>query len=118
MSERHFVEPRDAANLTRFANELTDATARPITWIHLPVPIERDDDAYFAPLEELAIGDAELYFGLVHRVDGVAGAARRIEAAGRHVEEFGVATECGIGRAPQDATADIFRTHVAVAAGR
>ncbi len=118
VGERHFVEPRDAANLTHFANELTDATTRPITWIHLPVPIERDDDAYFAPLEELAIGDAELYLGLVHREDGVAGAARRIEAAGRHVEEFGVATECGIGRAPQDATADIFRTHVAVAAGR
>ena len=118
VSERHFVEPRDAANLTHFANELTDATTRPITWIHLPVPIERDDDAYFAPLEELAIGDAELYLGLVHREDGVAGAARRIEAAGRHVEEFGVATECGIGRAPQDATEDIFRTHVAVAACR
>ena len=118
VGERHFVEPRDAANLTRFANELTDATARPITWIHLPVPIERDDDAYFAPLEQLAIGDAELYLGLVHREDGVDGAARRIEAAGRHVEEFGVATECGIGRAAQDATADIFRTHVAVAAGR
>lgn len=116
VGERHFVEPRDAANLTRFANELTDATARPITWIHLPVPIERDDDAYFAPLEQLAIGDAELYLGLVHREDGVDGARRRIETAARHVEAFGVATECGIGRAPQDATEDIFRTHVAVAA--
>ena len=116
VGERHFVEPRDAANLTRFANELTDATARPITWIHLPVPIERDDDAYFAPLEQLAIGDAELYLGLVHREDGVDGARRRIETAARHVEAFGAATECGIGRAPQDATEDIFRTHVAVAA--
>ncbi len=86
VSERHFVEPRDAANLTRFANELTDATARPITWIHLPVPIERDDDAYFAPLEQLAISDAELYLGLVHREDGVDGARRRIETAARHVE--------------------------------
>ncbi len=86
VGERHFVEPRDAANLTRFANELTDATARPITWIHLPVPIERDDDAYFAPLEQLAIGDAELYLGLVHREDGVDGARRRIETAARHVE--------------------------------
>ena len=36
--------------------------------------------------------------------------------ADRFVEAFGAATECGIGRAPQDATEDIFRTHVAVAA--
>ena len=83
VGERHFVEPRDAANLTRFANELVDAAHRPVTWIHLPVPIERDDDAYFAPLEELEIGDAELYLGLVHREDGVDGASRRIEAAAR-----------------------------------
>ena len=115
VGEKHFIEPRDAANLTRFANELVDAAHRPVTWIHLPVPIERDDDAYFAPLEELEIGDAELYLGLVHREDGVDGASRRIEAAARHVDAFGVATECGIGRAPKDATEDIFRSHVAVA---
>lgn len=115
VGEKHFIEPRDAANLTRFANELVDAAHRPVTWIHLPVPIERDDDAYFAPLEALAIGDAELYLGLVHREDGVDGASRRIEAAARHVDAFGVATECGIGRAPKAATEDIFRTHVAVA---
>ena len=116
VGERHFVEPRDAANLTRFANELTDATARPITWIHLPVPIERDDDAYFAPLEQLAISDAELYLGLVHREDGVDGARRRIETATRHVEAFGVATECGFGRAPEGAAVPLFEAHRAVAA--
>ena len=117
VAEKHFVEPTDAANLVAFANGLFEASPRPITWVHLPVPIERDDDAYFAPLAGLELpDDTELYLGLVHREDGVEGASRRIEAALRHAPEFGVATECGIGRAPAGTTEDILRTHAEVAA--
>ena len=116
VAEKHFVEPADAANLTSFANRLTAATERQITWLHLPVPIERDDATYFAPLSELAIdATTELYLGLVHREDGVAGAERRIAAAQAHViREFGVATECGFGRAPEGAAVPLFETHRAV----
>ncbi|WEG09236.1 hypothetical protein PU630_01355 [Microbacterium horticulturae] len=116
VAEKHFVEPKDAANLVRFANMLVAASTRGIDWIHLPVPIERDDDAYFVPLDGLQIGDAELYLGLVHREDGAEGAQRRIDVARKHVPVFGVATECGIGRAPEGTTDDILRTHAAVAA--
>ncbi|WP_438353921.1 hypothetical protein [Microbacterium sp. CJ88] len=115
--EKHFIEPTDAANLTRFANALLSSLDRPLTWVHLPVPIERDDAAYFAPLAELALtGDTELYLGLVHREDGAEGAARRIAAASGVVPAFGVATECGIGRAPDGTTEGILRTHAEVAA--
>ena len=114
--EKHFFEPKDAGNLTRFANDLFAQTGRGITWLHLPVPIERDDEAYFAPLGELALPEGtELYLGLVHREDGPEGAGRRIAAARAFVPEFGVATECGIGRAPEGTTEDIFRTHAEVA---
>lgn len=117
--EKHFVEPEDAANLARFARAVFTSIHRPLTWLHLPVPIERDDAAYFAPLADLALPEGtELYLGLVHREDGVEGAQRRIAAASPFVEEFGVATECGIGRAPEGTTADILRTHAAVAATR
>lgn len=118
VAEKHFVEPADTANLVRFANLAVAAAARPLTWVHLPVPIERDDDAYFAPLEELRIPETtELYLGLVHREDGAAGAGRRIAAAERHVHRpFGVATECGFGRAPEGAAVPLFETHRAVAA--
>jgi hypothetical protein len=112
--EKHFVEPVDAGNLVRYANAVVAASARPLTWLHLPVPIDRDDDAYFAPLAGLAF-DGELYLGLVHREDGVDGAARRIEAARTFVPEFGVATECGIGRAPEGTTEGILQTHAEVA---
>ena len=45
----------------------------------------------------------ELYLGVVHAEDGVAGAQRRIAAAQRYAgRPFGIASECGIarGRAP------------------
>ncbi len=116
VAEKHFVEPVDAANLVRFANALVAAAPRRIDWVHLPVPIERDDDAYFAPLDGLALpAETELYLGLVHREDGAEGARRRIETALRHVPVFGVGTECGIGRAPAGTTEVILRTHTEVA---
>jgi hypothetical protein len=114
--EVHFIEPADTANLVRFANDLIAASPRPVTWLHLPVPIDRDDDAYFAPLDDLELPEqTELYLGLIHREDGVDGAARRIRAAGPHVGRFGVATECGCGRAPAEAMDGLIRTHALVA---
>lgn len=115
VAEKHFFEPTDAANLVRYANAVIAASVRTLTWLHLPVPIERDDEAYFAPLADLAY-DGELYLGLVHREDGAEGAERRIAVAQRFAPQFGVATECGIGRAPEGTTDGILRTHAEVAA--
>jgi len=112
--ERHFIEPTDAATMVRFANAVIAASHRELSWLHLPVPISRDDEAYFAPLKDLA-PVAELYLGLVHREDGIEGARRRIAAAADAVPSFGVATECGIGRAPAGTTEGILATHAEVA---
>ncbi|MEJ3406121.1 hypothetical protein WDJ51_15405 [Rathayibacter sp. YIM 133350] len=122
VAEKHFTEPHDAANLTAVANALADAVDRPIQWVHLPVPIERDDDGYFAPLASLRLGDAtRLYLGLVHHEDGVEGALRRIAAArpaltASGIEVFGVGTECGFGRGPAERTAPLLDLHHAVIA--
>ena len=113
--EKHFIEPADAGTMVRFANAVIAASDRELTWLHLPVPIEREDAAYFAPLADLA-PVAELYLGLVHREDGQEGAQRRIAAASAVAPSFGVATECGIGRAPEGTTEGILRTHAEVAA--
>jgi hypothetical protein len=116
VAEKHFVEPTDAGNLVAMANATVRAGSRPVTWLHLPVPIERDDDAYYAPLNGLALADeTELYLGLIHREDGVEGARRRIAVALQYAPVFGVATECGCGRAPQEATAGLLATHAEVA---
>lgn len=116
IAEAHFVQPVDAAQLARYIRTALGVASRPVNWFHLPVPIERDDAAYAAPLAELALPDGtELYLGLVHREDGAAGAARRIAAAHQSVPVFGVATECGIGRSPDGTTEAILRSHAEVA---
>ena len=115
--EKHFFEPTDTANLAEFARRLLARAPRTINWIHLPVPIERDDDAYYAPLAALELPDeTEFYLGLVHREDGAEGATRRIAVAQRHVDRFGVATECGCGRAPASETEPLIQTHAEVTA--
>ena len=118
VGETQFTEPTDTGVLTRFANLLAEQVERSLTWVHLPVPIERDDADYFAPLEGLRLSsDTELYVGLVHRQDGVEGAERRLAAAEQHLgRPFGVATECGFGRAPAGTTVPLFETHRAVSA--
>lgn len=96
---RHFVEPTDTADLAALSAGVFGATKRQIDWLHLPVPIERDDDAYFEPLDSLRLpSETTLYLGLLHKEDGIEGARRRIAAAQSHVADFGVGTECGMAR--------------------
>lgn len=114
---RHFKQPADTAHLVNVANAIAAGVTRPVNWVHLPVPRDRVDDAYFAPLRDLErFPGCELYLGLVHFTDGVEGTRRRIAAAQRVVPEFGVATECGLGRRPPETIPDLLRIHAAVAA--
>ncbi len=113
---QHFVQPKDAAHLVAVANDVSARLQRPINWIHMPVPRERDDEPFFAPLGNLTLHpETELYLGLVHYTDGVAGARKRIAAAQRFVPTFGVATECGFGRRPPETVAPLMAIHRDVA---
>ncbi len=101
MNHKHFTEPADASVLVTIAQALSDGLVRPINWIHIPVPRSRADAAYFAPLRNLRLQPGtELYLGLVHLTHGTEGTRRRIAAAATAVSDFGVATECGMGRRP------------------
>ena len=113
---KHVVEPKDTKLMVDFTNELVAAIKHPIAWIHMPVPRERDDVAYFSPLKGLKLDPrTELYLGLVHRTDGLAGARRRLAAAKQVVTDFGVATECGFGRRPPETVPDLIELHREVA---
>jgi len=95
---KHFIEPLDAAKLVEVANALASSVARPITYIHMPVPVDRADDAYFEPLNRLRLSpETELYLGVVHN-DGIEATKKRIATAAKYVSDFGIATECGIAR--------------------
>ena len=116
-AQQHFKEPADLGLVVRLANAVAGSSVRPLTWVHMPVPRTRDDDGYFAPLDELQLApETEVYLGLVHYHDGVSGAERRIAAARRHLTSFGVATECGMGPRPAETIPELLRIHAAVAA--
>lgn len=114
---KHFTQPKNTANLVEVANAISASIKRPVNWIHMPVPRERTDDAYFAPLQHLQLqSETELYLGLVHLTDGVEGTRRRIATAQRVIADFGVATECGFGRRPEETIPELLRIHREVAA--
>jgi hypothetical protein len=107
-------KPADTGTMVRVARCLMAGLQRPLDWLHMPVPIERDDLAYFAPLADLGLSPGgALYLGLLYLDDGLTGAVRRIAAAQRASPEFGVAAPCGLGRQPPETVPDLVRLHVA-----
>jgi hypothetical protein len=55
--------------------------------------------AHWQPLADLALEpDTEIYLGLVHADDGALGARTRIALAAEFLPDFGLSTECGLGR--------------------
>jgi len=108
---RHLVEPKDLENVVRMANASVTQIARVVDFVHLPVPRDRSDDDYFAPLADLEIGGAKLYLGLVHHTDGVAGGLNRLKTAKRHASDFGISTECGFGRRPKETVKELLQIH-------
>src|SRR5206468_3685495 len=89
---RHFKEPADTRKLVDVANVLAGSLGRPLNWIHLPVPRNRVDEAYYAPLGELRLRAApslRVALGLrAHPGRGLDAPARRhVRASLRHGRE-------------------------------
>ncbi len=117
MNNRHWKEPDDLSMCVDTANDLVRQVGRTIDFLHMPVPINRTDDAYFAPLRNLAVSkDTELFLGLVHDGDGLAGNRARIATAKKHVRDFGIGSECGWGRHNADKAVEIMQLHAQLAA--
>ena len=109
---KHVIEPVDLAVCVKISNALTERVHRAITWIHMPVPRNRDDEAYFASLRDLKLAkETQVFLGLVHLTDGVEGGSRRIATAERFRADFGIATECGFGRRPPETVKDLLHLH-------
>jgi hypothetical protein len=81
----------------------------------MPVPKNRTDDTFFAPLERLRLHpETQLYLGLVHH-DDAAGDRARLAAARRHARVDGVATECGMARGDPARLPALLAAHVRAA---
>jgi len=113
---KHVIEPKDLSLLVEVANSVKARARHPIAWLHMPVPLTRTDAEYFAALQKLErTKDTDLYLGLVHLADGLEGAEKRIAAASSFVRDFGIATECGLGRRPKDKISEIVSLHARIA---
>jgi len=109
---RHWKEPDDLGNCVSVFNAVASKVSRPIGWVHMPVPVERDDEVYYAPLSDLRLPTGtKLYLGLIHLRDGVDGARRRMAVADRVISDYGIATECGFGRRPPETIPALLTIH-------
>jgi hypothetical protein len=114
-ADEHLVQPRDAGLMVEMTNAVSARVRRPIQYFHLPVPKNRTDDAYFAPLANLVLhSETQLYLGLIHHHDAT-GDATRLAAARRHARVDGIATECGLARGDPARLPALLNAHATLA---
>ena len=106
---QHFKDPQSLAMQVQVANSVTSAASRPVNWLSFTVPQAQRDSDYFAPLADLRTGpETELYFALVpyYPASQAAGTtAQQVAHIDTHLakpparsREWGICTECGMGR--------------------
>ena len=109
--DEHLVMPRDMGILVEIANGLAANLNRRLDFVHMPVPQDRTDAAYFRPLQGLALSaDTEIMLGLIHYNDEE-GDCARMDTAWRFLPSFGVATECGWGRTDPNRVPGLLVSH-------
>jgi hypothetical protein len=114
-ADEHLVQPRDAGILVEMMEGIAAATKRPTDFFHIPVPKDRMDDAFYAPLKAWKRpARTELYLGLLHH-DDEAGDRKRVAVAKRFIEDFGLSAECGWGRTEPGRLPGLLKGHRAAA---
>lgn len=116
MAHTHFKEPDSLALIVETNQVIFDRTPHPIKFFQCPVPPSAMDklDYYYEPLKELLPkfkeNGTELYLGVV-REDDLEGTKARVEAAKKAFPdtEFGVATECGLGRVSPEQAESVLK---------
>ncbi len=110
------IKLEDLSLCTRLTNAAVERIGRPVDYVHMPV-LRHADDAYFAPLRELAPGGAKTYLGLLHHTDDAATNWTRIETARKYLAgDMGAASVCGYGRLSPEDTQKAFELHAAIGA--
>jgi hypothetical protein len=119
---QHFKQPESLRMQVDVLNAVASAARRAVDWASFTVPQARGDAGYFDPLRHLTAGpETELYFALVpyhpdNQADGTTAAqVERIDtalaetSAGRR--EWGICTECGMGRVAADDMPKLLDLH-------
>ena len=110
-ADEHLVMPRDMGVMVVMVNAVRRTLGRRIDFLHMPVPKDRSDAEYFAPLRALTgFADTTLYLGVIH-YDDRAGDRARIKAARGFAATFGVSSECGWGRTAPERVPGLLESH-------
>lgn len=109
-------KPLTPTMMIRLYNSLADRVARPIDWVHMPVPAHADQ-RFFDRFGDLRLRpETQLYLGLIHGVKDHDGARHRITMATTVLPDFGIATRCGIARGRSaDTVRELLELHAALA---
>ena len=119
---QHFKQPESVQMQVDLLNAVVASARRAVNWASFTVPQARSDADYFAPLRDLAAGsETELYFALVpyHPDDQMGGTTaaqiEHIDAAlaesSAGLREWGICTECGMGRVAADDVPRLLDLH-------
>ena len=125
---QHFKQPESLALQVRVLNAVSAAAGRTVSFVSFTVPQYQREESYFAPLAGLAADPGtELNFALVpyHPADQAPGTTgdqvRLIDASlaaspggGR---DWGICTECGMGRASREEIPGLLDLHREIVAG-
>ena len=125
----HWKQPASLAMQVSLANAVADGAARSLDFVSFTVPQDRFDEAYFAPAGQLTTdAGTELFFALVpyHPDAQSAGATaeqiRHVDAALAHssagAREWGICTECGMGRVAPEQVPALLDLHRTILEGR
>jgi hypothetical protein len=119
---QHFKQPESLRMQVDLVDAVVSGARRPVDWASFTVPQARSDADYFEPLRDLSAGpETELYFALVpyhpdDQADGTTAAqvehidtALAESSAGRR--EWGICTECGMGRVAGDDVPGLLDLH-------
>ena len=115
MNNRHWKEPDDLGMCVKVANSLKRTVSRRIDFLHMPVPVDRYEDHYYAPLLDIELDSAtEVFLGLLHDTDSANGNLHRLSIASKFLDDFGIAAECGLGRRLPKDVVKIIEHHAEV----
>jgi hypothetical protein len=97
------------------SNEAVRRVSRHVDYVHMPV-VPRPDDAFYAPLRDLDVGDTRIFLGMVHHTDTIDDFRRRRDLARKYLPEFGIGSVCGYGRVDPTEARAVLDLHAADAA--
>jgi hypothetical protein len=126
---QHFMQPESLTLQVRVLNAVTAAAGRPVSFVSFTVPQYQRDESYFAPLAGLTAGpDTELNFALVpyhpsaQAPGTTADQVRLIDAAlaasPGGPRDWGICTECGMGRVSREDIPALLDLHRQIVAAR